>query len=226
LKSLIIITGTTKGLGSALESMLLINKNNHVLTVNRVDRLKDADNYTNLNIDLSVMDETDNKKFRGVIIALMQSNTFDKVVFINNAFTISPLASIHDMNNADIIHSCHTNIVSAILLLKAFISITHDIQVEKNIVNISSGAARYPIDKWSIYCLSKASIEMFMQSITKEYGENFNVYSIDPGTIDTTMQETIRKNIPENEYFLNLKNKNLLKKPKDIAMQILEKVGL
>ena len=226
MKSLIIITGTTRGLGNALETELLLDKSNHVLSINRTDHLENTQHHTNVHIDLSIMSQDDIEKYKKILLDLLKSNKFSKIFFINNAFSISPLGTLHTLNNKEIIDSLHINILSAILLLKTFIAITQDIPIEKIIINISSGAAKYAIDKWSIYCLSKASIEMFVKSIEKEYSEIFSIYNIDPGTIDTSMQEKIRLTVPENKYFLDLKTKKLLNEPQTVAKDILKKVGL
>ena len=193
MKSLIIITGTTRGLGNELESKLCLNKNNYVISINRKSIKKKYSNYKNIFIDLSDIDIENIKKFSTTVNLLLLKNTFERIVFINNAFSITPINKIHELNEEEVIKSCNTNIVSAILLIKEFILLCKDIDIKKDIINISSGASKYPIDKWSIYCLSKAAIEMFLRSIEEEYNVIFNIFNIDPGTMNTEMQKEIQK---------------------------------
>lgn len=225
MKTLIIITGTTKGIGKELESTLLSNYENYVLTINRHGSKNNFHNYTNLNIDLSNIGEKDITVFSTNIKNILTKYRLDRMVFVNNAFTIHPINTITELGYHDVINSCTTNIISAILLIKEFMLISLQNVIQRDIVNITSGAAKYPIKQWGIYCLSKASIEMFMKSITMEYENLFKTYNIDPGTIDTDMQKTIRK-YTEDKYFDNLKKENLLKTPKSVALEILRIINL
>jgi NAD(P)-dependent dehydrogenase (short-subunit alcohol dehydrogenase family) len=61
------------------------------------------------------------------------------------------------------------------------------------IINISSGAAALPLVGWGAYNTAKASLKMLSQVLYKEVqGSGVRVFSMQPGGVDTRMQEEIR----------------------------------
>ncbi len=81
------------------------------------------------------------------------------------------------------------------ILTSLFVQKFSDEKILKKIVFISSGAAFTAMPDESIYCSSKAAINMFAQCIgleqnNREYG--FDVIAIGPGMVDTSMQQALR----------------------------------
>jgi benzil reductase ((S)-benzoin forming) len=225
-KNLIIITGTTRGLGKEFESILLMNSTNYLLTLNRHFIKSKNKNIKNIKIDLSSINKEDINLFKQEIISYLSNHKFERIIFINNAFTIHPISKIVNLNNNSILASFHTNIFSQIILLKEFIILINSLSINKLILNISSGASKYAIEDWSVYSVSKSAIEMFLLCIKKEHND-VDVYSIDPGVLDTTMQIEIRKYYEGSEnYFTKLKKNNLLKDPNIVASNILKDIDL
>ena len=61
------------------------------------------------------------------------------------------------------------------------------------IINLSSGAARRPLEGWSAYCSAKAGLTMLGRSLHLEYGgRGIAVVGLAPGVVDTDMQASIR----------------------------------
>ncbi len=86
-------------------------------------------------------------------------------------------------------------------------------------VNISSGAANRAISNWSLYCSSKAFIEMFFNVAEKEY-ERHRFFNIDPGVMDTNMQKSIRdSDFPDLSDFQKLEKEGKLRATKDVALE-------
>ncbi len=54
------------------------------------------------------------------------------------------------------------------LLSSAFIKHTKDWNVDKRIINISSGAAQNPYFGWAAYCTTKAGVNMLTKCIALE----------------------------------------------------------
>ena len=104
-----------------------------------------------------------------------------------------------------------------------------DLDADKQIINISSGAAVSPYAGWSVYCTSKAAIDMMTKTIAAEQSAVKNgvkCISIYPGVVDTNMQDQIRstsvsdfKNV---ERFKELKTTNQLYSPAFVGKQIYE----
>ena len=73
-------------------------------------------------------------------------------------------------------------------------------------------------------------MDMFSENINieqqfTEEKQRFRIYSVAPGVVDTQMQDFIRtaykEDFSETEKFKNLKERNLLSQPKDIAVKLL-----
>jgi len=224
MKNLYIITGTTRGLGEAF--FQLLNKNNIIITINRDNIIYNNDNTINICMDLSNVTSTHLQNFENILSKKLLRN-IKKVVFINNAFRMGELSRINELQNFDIENSIQVNLVSSILLLKSFITKTMEYNIEKKILNISSGAAKYPIFGWSIYCTTKSAMEMFINAIPLEY-PSYTCFNIDPGVMNTQMQVHIReyKEGKNNEYFKKLHNNNELKETIFVANKVIKEYDL
>lgn len=219
--NLFIITGTTKGLGKSFYTILSHNPDNIIITINRSDIKNDKGNF-NLCIDLAKITDKDIKNFKDLLKNKLTVN-IKKIVFINNAFTMGELSKIDNLNSEDIIKSININLISSILLIKEYINVTKEIALDKIVINITSGASKKPIDGWSIYCLSKSAIEMFIKSIGLEYSE-YRCFNVEPGVMDTQMQSQIRefKDSKSYDYFDNLFKNKQLKNTDDTAINIIK----
>jgi benzil reductase ((S)-benzoin forming) len=220
MKTLFIITGTSKGLGNAFFEVL--NKDdNIIITINRNQIYYSNNHNINIVMDLSKITSNNLEEFETILSKKLLKN-IKEVIFINNAFTIGKLSRIAELKNKDVVDAINTNFISSFLLIKSFINITKSLIVKKKIINISSGAAHKSIDGWSLYCSTKSAMEIFINSINIEYS-NFFCVNIDPGVMNTEMQTNIRnfKDGVNNEYFLNLYINNELKDTLEVANKIL-----
>ncbi|TPV35968.1 SDR family NAD(P)-dependent oxidoreductase [Paucihalobacter ruber] len=220
MKKIFIITGANRGLGSAFVNVLMEDQNNFVISisrsVNEVQKTYAESNFYFLNIDLS-----QNSIDKKITILKKLINT-EAIYFINNASIIKPISKIEDLDETNIDHTLSVNVKSTILITKYLLQ--HFNQNKLSFINISSGAANRPISHWSLYCSSKAFIKMFFNVAETEYPKH-RFFNIDPGVMDTNMQENIREsNFPEVSNFKNLKVDGKLKSPKEVAIEILNTV--
>lgn len=220
MKTLFVITGTTRGLGAAFFKLLY--KDNILITINR-NKINYDDHNINITIDLSNITLNDLQEFEKILSKKLLEN-IKEIIFINNAFTLGKLSKIDELQNQDIINAINTNFVSSFLLIKSFINKTKTLTINKKILNISSGAAHKSIDGWSLYCSTKSAMEMVINNISLEYPD-FTCLNIDPGVMNTEMQANIRsfKDSANNEYFLKLYLNNELKDALEVANQIIKK---
>jgi benzil reductase ((S)-benzoin forming) len=99
-------------------------------------------------------------------------------------------------------------------------------------VNISSGAANRPIAGWATYCSSKAFTKMFFDVLATQTKNNpdIKIKTIDPGVIDTSMQQLIRNannhDFPEQPIFRQLNEEGKLRKPSDVAEEIIKEINV
>jgi benzil reductase ((S)-benzoin forming) len=217
------ITGTSKGIGKALAEALLKRQDTWVTGIARTSAIV-HERYTHHELDLS-----DTVHLRSRISLIFQiADQVRKIVLINNAATLGEVAYIGRQTDKNIETLVDVNITSPAILMNAFVRTFQNAHMEKVILNVSSGAGRKPSDGWSMYCSSKAALDMMTEVAAKEEKLNprgFYFFSIAPGVVDTLMQENLR-HASDNEFsrkneFLNYKDGGMLSSPEDVAEQLL-----
>ena len=212
---MIIVTGVSRGLGKAIAEYFL-SQDKRVLGIGRsIDIVHPLFSFKYC--DLANLEE-------------VQQLTFDElpnsVTLINNAGILGEVNRLADMPDMNISTVLNVN-VSAVALLtqKVYSRILN--KENFTLVNISSGAARRAIPSWSLYCASKAALNMLSECFyleEKERGNDPKVYIIAPGVIDTGMQETIRLSDPDkfssHSKFVTLKEENELFTPEEAAKRL------
>jgi len=220
-----LITGTSKGIGEALAQKVL-QEGNTVLGVsrNQPDTLKST-NYYHLSFDL-----TDTSRISQILDKsneVVDKQSFDIVCLVNNASAVEPLGPIENCPPAEIESHVKIGLLAPMLLTSLFIKRFADEKIRKKVVFISSGAAFTPLTDESIYCSSKAGINMLAQCIgleqkDKEYG--FEINSIGPGMVNTTMQTALRSKTIEDfalaDFFMHAFNDGKLQEPGKVAEKI------
>jgi len=215
-----IITGANRGLGEAFVDVLMKRKDCFVISISRSITEKQQ-NYSVENFYFLEADLTDNilDKKLNIIKKIVKGN---EICFINNASIIEPILKIEDISIDALDQTILVNIKSTILISKYLL--LHFNNLKLSFVNITSGAANRAISNWSLYCSSKAFIQMFFKVAESEYKQH-RFFNIDPGVMDTKMQRSIRESdFPDVLNFQNLKKEEKLKSPKDVALEIINTI--
>lgn len=196
----IIITGASKGLGKAL-ALKLGGTNTKLYLIAR--SLKDLQEISievrnkGGEIKVSEFDLSNNideiPNLMDSIIKNIDVNKCESLVLINNAGLIKPINFIGELSIEDILVNFNTNCVSAIVLINEFIKKTSKFKFVKKIINISSGVVYNPLSGWGLYSASKSAVNNFLETLVAEQGESIKAVSVDPGVMDTDMQNYIRK---------------------------------
>lgn len=215
MKKLVIITGTHKGIGRSLTETFLKTGNYIVWGISRHNALENPD-FKFIPSDLSETNFCEN-----LPVSLPDSPEY---VLINNAGIIEPIQPVHLTSARQLKKIYNVNILSVHLLCGWFLRSTSGRKVRKTIVNISSGAARYPVVHWSAYCATKAALDMLSECLVLEYPD-VKVYSLAPGMVDTSMQEFIRSHskddFPDVDRFKAAYENNLLNHTQFVSNKIL-----
>lgn len=206
-------------MGKALAEGFL-KEGNAVCGISRSQSIK-HNNYQHIQLDLS--DPHQYKEF-----TLPQLEGFKEVVFINNAGSVEPVAKVGKLNMDNAFKSYHINVLVPIFFINLLAGASKNYKGKIYVLNISSGAAQYPVEGWGIYCSSKAALDAFAAVADKEMlnsNPNFLVRNIYPGIIDTPMQESIRgsnnEDFPEVERFKTYKEKQELSSPREVSSKII-----
>lgn len=220
-----LITGTSRGIGEALAKTLL-EKEYIVLGVsrNQPDTLNST-KYYHLSLNLSEISRIGQIMIK--VNEIVKNYNFDFVCLVNNASAIEPIGPIEKCAAIEIESHFDIGLIAPILLTSMFIQRFNEENIRKKVAFISSRAAFTPFAENSIYCSSKAGINMFSQCLgleQKEKENGFEVISIGPGMVDTSMQLTFRSKTIEEfakvDYFRQAFEDGKLQAPIKVAEKI------
>ena len=185
-----IITGTGKGIGKALAEELLQENNIKVIGISRKQTIRHQQ-YQHIELDLS-----QNEKLISRLPEIFpELPDAAELALVNNAGVIGEIGYVGEKQPEDFGFVFSVNVTAPAILMNAFLEHYKNSNARKTILNISSGAGKYPLDGWASYCASKAALDLFSQTVQEEQTlrkTNVKVFSIAPGIVDTAMQANIR----------------------------------
>ncbi len=214
--NLVYITGSSSGLGKSLAELLLKDNNNHVMGVARRETIQHK-RYFHYTLDLK-------KVINENIFQKIPANC-EKVVLINNAGTVGPITRVGSQSYEEVADNYTINVTAPSFLCNQFVEAYKNEQVQKIIINVSSGAGKHPIEAWNTYCASKAALDMFSQVLQAEHPD-FKVFAVAPGIVDTPMQSLIRsadeQHFPHLHRFQSYKTDGDLVSASEVALKYLK----
>lgn len=215
----VFITGTSRGLGKALAEIYL-SEGHKVEGYSRACNIEHP-SYTHYKTDLSDLKQVETIDFD-------LSGDFTSFILINNAGSLGQISYLGKLNSQAIIDTVNLNTIAPIILINKFISASSNLNQKSFVLNIGTGAASNPIDGWSLYCSSKASLNMLTNVYAEEQElkvNNCKMVTLAPGIIDTEMQKEIRSSKEDNfsnvARFTSYKENNELASPFELAQKII-----
>lgn len=205
MRTKVFITGTSSGIGLSIAERLLRSDAYEVVGIGRRHTINHP-RYIPVQVDLSDFDAVKSIVFEA-------DSRFNRIVLINNAGRIGAIQRVGSLSDDDIDETVQLNLTAVIQLTNAFLSAFGSQDKRQQIIlNISSGAGKNPIDAWSVYCATKAGLDMFTRCVCEELNvlnqHHIYAFSVAPGVVDTPMQQHIRASTEANfsrlEYFQNL----------------------
>ena len=158
---------------------------------------------------------------RGIDKAVRAHGRLD--ILVNNAAVIGPARFLDDADEAAWQRTLNTNLYGAYLCCRAA-GLVMRARGSGKIINISSGLGQMAFPRFCAYAVSKAGEIQMTRSLAEEWRPmNIQVNAIDPGLMDTGLQEGVRGLGPGvlgkelHDRFAEHKEKGLLKDPERVA---------
>lgn len=219
----LIITGGSKGIGKSLVNKY--HKEGYLVHSIARSKIKNIDGVFHHAFDLS--DSTGAAIKLKEIVTNIDLNTISNITLINNAGSLGEISNIENNNTDSIQKTIALNLSTPLVLSGLFINVLKNFSFRKNIINISSGAAIKPYEGWSVYCSSKAGLDMATKTIASEQSTALNptkINAIYPGVVETGMQVKIRDTTQANfknvQRFIDLKKEDKLFSTEFVAAKI------
>ena len=228
-----IITGASKGLGEAIANRL-IQEQIAVVSVSRTENeeikqlaAEKGLFYQHYACNLSLEKEVQ-EIFMEIAHWIFEKDPKEILLF-NNAGVIEPIQTVGNLDQTLIIRNIQVNLIAPIITTNLFFNKAQVTNTAVQVINVTSGAAVRSIEGWSVYCSSKAGINMFTQTAALEQAElktNNKIIAFSPGVMDTNMQATIRSSSKEAfkdlERFKEFKEKNTLLQADTVANALVD----
>lgn len=217
-----VVTGVSKGLGESVAKFFLesgisvigISRSNN----NKLVKIAEENNqqFTHFACDLGNLPEVE--KTIQEVSANLYAQDPSTVYLVNNAAVLDPIDQAMNIKGEDLAHHVQVNTIAPMVLTNFFLQKAFENEVQLLCVTVTSGAAERPVYGWSAYCSTKASINMYTQTVALEQDvlkTGNKVIAFSPGIMDTGMQEKIRASSHEAfvdvDTFKDYKKNNSLK---------------
>ncbi len=205
MKKNLLITGCSSGFGNAL--MKTLYKEYNIISLSR----RKPKNLKSMKVDHYSIDLSDLKKLDNTLTKIVKKYKFIPFL-VNNAASFEVM-KIDELTNKKIIKSFSLNSFAPVLIIKKILP-----QMKKKkfgrIVNITSGAPINCSPNVSLYNASKAALNAFSITASKELKKfNIKVNLFSPGQIKTEMMPMAKgdpfNSVAKLKFLLN-ENKNLI----------------
>ncbi len=150
----------------------------------------------------------------------------DRVVFVHAAGVLAPMGHAGEVDTAGYIANVVLNSASPQVLGHLFLAAVREVVARRQLVFLTSGAARSVYPGWSSYGAAKAATDQWVRNVGAEQSRRggVEVVAIGPGTVDTNMQAQLRAttedDFPQRQKFLDLHREGRLTDPDDVARGI------
>lgn len=149
----------------------------------------------------------------------------DRVVFIHAAGTVDPIGFVGGVDAQRYSDNVVLNSASPLVLGALFIEAVRYLDARRQLVHLTSGAAKSVYPGWSSYGAAKAGVDQWVRNVGAEQGtDGVQVLAIAPGTVATGMQAALRatteQEFPMRQKFVDLHRDGKLADPDVVARRI------
>jgi benzil reductase ((S)-benzoin forming) len=218
--TLVIVTGGSSGLGRAL--LAAAPPDAHRVDVSRSG--SELAGVVHLEADLAdpaVWAEVGER-----IVTLLADRRWDRVTMIHNAGTLEPIGFVGEVDADAYTRNVLLNSAAGQVLGHRFLAAVRELPARRELVLLTSGAARTAYPGWSAYGAGKAATDQWVRTVGTEQASRggVRVLAVAPGVVATAMQALIRDSdvhdFPRVERFRELHRQGQLERPDDVAVAL------
>ncbi|MDQ3570750.1 MAG: SDR family NAD(P)-dependent oxidoreductase [Actinomycetota bacterium] len=150
----------------------------------------------------------------------------ERVVFVHAAGSVQPIGFAGEVDTEAYTGNVLLNSAAGQVLGHAFLRAARDIDAQRYLVMLSSGAASLVGAGWSSYGAGKAALDQWVRDVGAEQDQRggVRVVAVAPGVVQTEMQEQIREtaesDFPKRDKFVELHESGQLSDPDEVAGQM------
>lgn len=221
-KSIVFITGASKGLGRtiAIELSKLASDSVFVLIARSKQQLEETSRLISGNVkslifplDLSKATESDYENLFSSVISSVDLNLLSTALFLHNAGSVGELKLLTEISD---LKTCREyfdlNLFSVMILTSVFYRMLN-IVPKKVLVNITSLIGRKPFKTMGFYGIGKAARDFYFKVLAEEHSD-LVILNYSPGPVDTEMFHSIIKDSKDadikNQFIEIVEKKQLL----------------
>ena len=150
----------------------------------------------------------------------------ERVVFVHAAGSVQPIGFAGEVDTKEYTRNVLLNSAAGQVLGHAYLAAAKDVDAERFLIMLSSGAASLVGAGWSSYGAGKAALDQWVRDVGAEQDQRGGVHvaAVAPGVVATDMQQQIRETKPEDfpkrDKFVELHQSGQLSDPKEAASQV------
>jgi NAD(P)-dependent dehydrogenase (short-subunit alcohol dehydrogenase family) len=203
--SVILVTGSSSGIGYATAEILARNGHTVYATMRNPERfpnLRQLADDNHLPISILPMDVLDDQSVKSSINFVLSKEGYIDVL-INNA-GIASLGAVEELPMQSFKADMETNFFGTLRCIKAVVPSMRE-RKSGSIINVTSVAGKLYSNFHSAYCASKAAVEALSESLAQELKPfNILVAMVEPGVVETPIFNKMNI-IPGNTNYHNIK---------------------
>ncbi|GGI08328.1 SDR family NAD(P)-dependent oxidoreductase [Egicoccus halophilus] len=217
---LVVVTGGSAGLGAAL--LAAAPAGAHRVDVSRSGRAPAGGEHW----PLDLADPEDWTTFAEAFARTVADRSWERITVVHNAGTIEPIGFVGEVDTATYTRHVLLNSAATQVVGHAVLAALRDLPIRRELLLISSGAARTARPGWAAYGAAKAAGDHWVRAVGQEQAQRGGcvVLAVAPGVVATGMQERIRatdaEDFPGVERFRRLHEDGALLAPSDVAPRL------